>query len=88
MPEHGTNEINPGITADLERYFDFQRVSDEVFGERKAQDAQWGDGIPPTGPIIEALRALSRDELIQALAAGVKLVLDHDKKDEADAPAV
>lgn len=79
MPEHEQTlaklEDKLGI---LERWLKYQDVIDEVFAEREAQVEQWGDALPPVAG-VEFLRPLNRDELVQAIAAGVKLVQDMDK---------
>ena len=62
----------------LERWFEHQGVVDEVFAEREAQHDQWDGALPPLA-IVEHFQGLSRDELIQALAAGFKMVTDLDQ---------
>lgn len=63
----------------LDRWFKHQGIVDEVFAEREAQHDQWAGALPPLA-IVEHFRGLSRDELIQALAAGVQMVEALDRK--------
>lgn len=79
MPEHEQMLADPGpIQARLDDWMRYQALVEEVFQERQAQAAQWGDQLPPIA-IADNFRVLGRDELVQALAVGVKLVQDMDR---------